>query len=106
MGKFYPPVPDLRDPVIQSMADGELFYVIHFGIRFTGMPAWGKGAPEDDQDSWKLVLFIRHLPNITPEEIADMKKENPMTRAEREEQEMLEQFLSGEDVERAAPHHH
>lgn len=106
MGKFYPPVPDLRDPVIQSMADGELFYVIHFGIRFTGMPAWGKGAPEDDQDSWKLVLFIRHLPNITPEEIADMKKENPMTRAEREEQEMFEQFLSGEDVEPAAPHHH
>ena len=105
MGQLYPPVPDLRDPVIQSMADGELFYVIHFGIRFTGMPAWGKGAPEEDQESWKLVQFIRHLPNITPEEIAEMKKDNPMTRSEREEQEMLEQFLSGEDVELAAPHH-
>src|SRR5690606_3573851 len=28
---FYPPVPDLRDPAIQTMGDGALFYVIHFG---------------------------------------------------------------------------
>ncbi len=103
---FYPPVPDLRDPVIQEMQDGELFYVIHFGIRFTGMPAWGKGAPEEDQESWNLVHFIRHLPNITPEEIAEMKKDNPMTRAEREQQDMLDQFLSGEDVDPATAHHH
>ena len=104
--KFYPPASDLRDPAIQSMQDGELFYVIHSGIRFTGMPAWGKGPPEEDQESWKLVLFIRHLPNITPDEITEMKRDNPMTRTEREKQEMLEQFLSGEDVELAAPHHH
>ena len=103
---FYPPVPDLRDPVIQEMQDGELFYVIHFGIRFTGMPAWGKGAPEEDQESWNLVHFIRHLPNITPEEIAEMKKDNPMTRAEREQQDMLDQFLSGEDVDPTTAHHH
>ena len=103
---FYPPVPDLRDSVIQSMQDGELFYVIHHGIRFTGMPAWGKGPPEEDQESWTLVHFIRHLPNITPEEITEMKKNNPLTRAEREQQEMLDRFLSGEDVESATPHHH
>lgn len=103
---FYPPVPDLREPAIQSMQDGELFYVIHSGIRFTGMPAWGKGPPEEDQESWKLVIFIRHLPNITPEEIAEMKKDNPLTRTEREQQDMLDQFLSGEDVEPAIPHHH
>jgi len=103
---FYPPVPDLRDAVIQSMQDGELFYVIHHGIRLTGMPAWGKGPPEEDEESWKLVWFIRHLPTITPEEIAEMKKDNPLTRAEREQQDMLDRFLSGEDVEPATPHHH
>ena len=105
---FYPPVPDLRDPVIQNMADGELFYVIHSGIRFTGMPAWGKNDPSEDTDSWKLVLFIRHLPDITPEEIAEMKTLNPMTKEERAEQEALDRFLSGEDM--APPptqeHHH
>ena len=103
---FYPPVPDLRDPVIQSMSDGELFYVIHFGVRFTGMPAWGSGEPEKDTESWKLVHFIRHLPNITPEEIAKMKTFNPKTKAERDEQEALDRFLAGEDFEPATEHHH
>ena len=102
---FYPPVPDLRDPAIQAMADGELFYIIHYGIRFTGMPAWGKGLPEEDLDSWKLVLLIRHFPNITPEEIAEMKQNNPLTREEREQQETLDQFLSGEDVVPQEHHH-
>lgn len=102
---FYPPVPDLRDPVIQTMADGELFYIIHYGIRFTGMPAWGKGPPEEDLESWKLVLFIRHLPNITPEEITEMKQINPLTNKEREQQETLDRFLSGEDVVPEEHHH-
>ena len=102
---FYPPVPDLREPAIQTMADGELFYIIHYGIRFTGMPAWGKGPPEEDIDSWKLVLFIRHLPNITPEEITEMKQYNPLTREEREQQEALDQFLSGENVSQPEHHH-
>ncbi|HNP59945.1 MAG TPA: cytochrome c [Nitrospirales bacterium] len=102
---FYPPVPDLRDTAIQAMADGELFYVIHYGIRFTGMPAWGKGPPEEDLDSWKLVHLIRHFPDITPEEIAEMKQYNPLTRAEREQQEALDQFLSGEDVVPQEHHH-
>ena len=103
---FYPPTPDLRDSVIQSMSDGELFYIIHFGVRFTGMPAWGKGDPEKDLDSWKLVHFIRHLPKITPQEIAEMKKFNPMTPQKREEQEALERFLAGEDVTLPAEHQH
>ncbi|MFZ1746318.1 MAG: cytochrome c [Nitrospirales bacterium] len=102
---FYPPVPDLRDPAIQAMADGELFYIIHYGIRFTGMPAWGKGLPEEDLDSWKLVLLIRHFPNITPEEITEMKQYNPLTREEREQQKALDQFLSGEDVFPQEHHH-
>ena len=102
---FYPPVPDLRDPAIQTMADGEIFYVIHHGIRFTGMPAWGKGISEEDLESWKLVLFIRHLPNITPEEISEMKQYNPLTRQEREQQEAIDQFLSGEDPPPQEHHH-
>jgi len=101
---FYPPVPDLRDRAIQTMADGELFYVIHYGIRFTGMPAWGKGLPKEDLESWKLVHLIRHFPTITPEEIAEMKQYNPLTREEREAQESLDRFLSGEDI--SPPEHH
>jgi len=104
--KFYPPVPDLRSDTIQSMSDGELFYVIHFGVRFTGMPAWGGDDPEKDTESWTLVHFVRHLPKITPEEIAQMKDMNPMTAQERAEQEAMDAFLAGEDFEPTAGSHH
>ena len=103
---FYPPVPDLRSEAIQSMSDGELFYVIHFGIRFTGMPAWGEGKPEKDTESWQLVHFVRHLPNITPEEITQMKDFNPMTIQERATQEAMEAFLAGKDFEPLSEHNH
>lgn len=103
---FYPPVPDLRSDIIQSMSDGELFYVIHFGVRFTGMPAWGDDDPEKDTESWTLVHFVRHLPKITPEEIAKMKTLNPMTTQARTEQEAMDAFLAGEDFEPKAGSHH
>lgn len=103
---FNPPVPDLRNDYVQSLSDGTLFYVIHFGIRFTGMAAWGEGDPKKDIESWKLVHFIRHLPHITPEEIQEMKSLNPMTVEERAEQEAMDRFLAGEDVPPPTEHHH
>jgi len=60
---LYPKAPDMRLPGTQNLTDGEIYYVIHNGIRLTGMPAWG--GPGKDEDSWKLVLFIRHLPQLT-----------------------------------------
>src|SRR5213594_2866483 len=57
---LYPKAPDMRLPATQSLTDGELFYIIHNGIRLTGMPAWGSADPRADEDSWKLVYFIRH----------------------------------------------
>jgi len=85
---FYPRVPDLRSPQTQNLSDGELFYIIRHGVRLTGMPAWG--GLHDDEDNWKLVHFIRHLPKITPAELDEMKKLNPMTPQERDEQNFLE----------------
>ena len=61
--KTYPPAPDMRLADTQQMTDGELFYIIQNGIRLTGMPAWGSGSKHDNQDSWKLVRFIRHCRN-------------------------------------------
>jgi mono/diheme cytochrome c family protein len=85
---FYPRVSDLRSPRTQNLSDGELFYIIRHGVRLSGMPAWG--GQHDDEDNWKLVLFIRHLPKITPAELEEMKKLNPMTSQERDEQNFLE----------------
>ena len=77
---LYPKAPDMRLPRTQKLTDGELYYTIHNGIRLTGMPAWG--ADEKDDDSWKLVLFIRHLPELTPTEEREMESLNPKGPAE------------------------
>ncbi len=104
----YPKAPDLRLTDTQSLSDGELFWVIHNGIRFTGMPAWGSDDPEQDIDSWKLVHFIRHLPQLTQEELDEMKTLNPKTPKERLEEEAFDQFLHGDDAAAgtAEGHHH
>lgn len=69
---LYPPAPDLRQSDTQQLSDGELYYIIRNGIRFTGMPGWGG----EDEENWKLVLFIRHLPKISPREMDLMKEVN------------------------------
>ena len=104
---LYPKAPDMREANTQSLSDGELFSIIHNGVRLTGMPAWGDNPPEEDQDSWKLVHFIRHLPKLSPEELEEMKKFNPQSLQEKEEEETEEKFLQGEDTPSpSSPHHH
>jgi len=95
---LYPKAPDMRLSSTQSLSDGELFYIIHNGVRFTGMPAWGQSASEEDEDSWKLVHFIRHLPQVGKGELEEMKKLNPISRHELEEENEMKKFLSGGEV--------
>jgi mono/diheme cytochrome c family protein len=57
-----PDVPDLRAEHIQKLTDGELFYIVKNGVRFTGMPAWDM---PDDQ-IWRLVALMRQLPKQFP----------------------------------------
>jgi mono/diheme cytochrome c family protein len=70
---LYPHPPILREARTQDLSDGELFSIIQNGIRFTGMPAFD----HEDTDIWRLVLFIRHLPQQTPAEVKAMEKMNP-----------------------------
>ena len=87
MGQYlYPRAPDMRLPATQNLSDGELYYIIRNGVPLTGMPAWGEPNLVQDDDSWQLVLFIRHLPKITAEEIKDMEHYNPVGEMEREDQ--------------------
>jgi mono/diheme cytochrome c family protein len=103
---LYPRAPDMTLPDTQSLSDGELFSIIENGIRLTGMPAWGDPGPEDDNESWELVHFIRHLPNVRPEELAQMESLNPKSRKELEEEEEVRRFLEGGAPEAPAPSGH
>ena len=91
----------MRKSETQSLTDGELYWIIHNGIRLSGMPAWGD--PGHDDDSWKLVVFIRHLPSLGPDEEAAMEALNPKTLAEFEEEERDRRFLAGEDEPAPSP---
>ena len=56
-----PPVADLKSGDIQAYTDGQLHWILVNGINPSGMPAW-KGILEDDE-MWKIVRYIRHLPD-------------------------------------------
>ena len=107
MGKhMYPPAPDMREPETQQMTDGELFFIIQNGIRMTGMPAWGSGSQHDEQDSWKLVRFIRRLPQLTPDQEREMQALNPKSPDELKEEQEEREFLNGDQSHEHAEHHH
>ena len=100
---MYPRAPDLRSEASQALSDGEMFSVIRNGIRFTGMPAFGEGPPEEDEETWRLVHFIRHLPSLTAEELVEMQDLNPRSRAALREGAETRRFLAGEATAQTAP---
>ncbi len=91
---LYPRPPDMRQKGTQEMSDGELYYTIQNGIMLSGMPAFGSPG-DNDQDSWKLVAFIRHLPSLSQSEEMEMGKMNPKSPDELEEEKEEENFLQG-----------
>lgn len=93
---LFPPPPDLREMATQRLTDGELFYVIENGIRFTGMPGFGTDTADGEEQSWKLVLFIRHLPKLTDGEREAMKDWIPRPPAEIRQEIEEERFLRGD----------
>ena len=54
---MYPRPSDLRSEDTKEMSDGELYFVIKQGIRWFGMPAFGKPG-HDDQHVWKIVAYF------------------------------------------------
>jgi mono/diheme cytochrome c family protein len=105
---MYPRPPDMSQKDTQEKSDGELYYAIKNGVRLSGMPAFGDPG-DDDVDSWKLVAFIRHLPQLTPAEETEMQRLNPKSPDEIQEEKEEEDFLKG-DAQSAMPattmHHH
>lgn len=93
--RLFPRAPDMTLPATQDLSDGEIFATIENGIRLTGMPGWGDGTAQSAFGSWSLVHFIRHLPKLTPAEIADMEALNPKSSEEWEQIQAERAFLEG-----------
>src|SRR5262245_31801458 len=106
---LYPKPPDMTAADTQQLTDGELYFIIENGIRFTGMPAFGEEPGNlENEESWDVVHFIRHLPSITDDEIAAMKKMNPKSPMELAKEAEIRRFLEGDDsaLPGNSPEHH
>lgn len=66
-----PPAPGLADDK-GEIPDGELFWVTKHGIRFTSMPSFA--ATHSDEQIWKIVAFLRHMPKLTAKEKAYLRE--------------------------------
>lgn len=95
---LYPKAPDMRDAGTQGLSDGELYFIIKNGVRLTGMPAWGEPG-DADADTWKLVHFVRHLHALTADQIEEMRRLNPRSPAEIDEERADAAFLNGADLD-------
>ncbi|MGD0075393.1 MAG: cytochrome c [Candidatus Binataceae bacterium] len=70
--EFYPPIPKLIEDT-QQMTDGQIYFIIAKGIRYSGMPSFeNHHKPEQ---IWRIVLWLRHLPNLTEQEKSEMAAE-------------------------------
>jgi mono/diheme cytochrome c family protein len=70
---LYPRAPDMRGEDVQSLSDGELFFIIENGIRFTGMPGWGHDEAGEADETWKLVRLIRRLPSLSRRDVEEIE---------------------------------
>ena len=99
MGRgLFPKPPDMRLAATQELTDGELFYVIEHGVRFTGMPGWSTGTESGENATWHLVHFIRRLPKLTDEDVERMQSMTPRSPDEIRQELEEERFLRGEEA--------
>lgn len=58
--RIAPPVPSLASRSVQSYTDGQLKWIIDYGIWPSGMP--GSKGMLSDNEIWSIVDYLRHLP--------------------------------------------
>ena len=60
---FYPPAPQLADRGVHDPVP-EIFVVLKYGIRYTGMAGWKDQMPDDDL--WRVALFLSRVKSLPP----------------------------------------
>ena len=70
VGHISPPIPSLASPEVQSFTDGQLKWILDYGIWPSGMPG-SKGTLSDDE-LWSIVTYLRHLPPAGSQGVPEM----------------------------------
>jgi mono/diheme cytochrome c family protein len=75
---LYPVAPALAGPeFVHDLSDTEAarrFWIVKHGLKMSAMPAWG--LTHDDDTLWSIVAFLQKLPELTPEQYAQMTKDS------------------------------
>lgn len=78
---FNPRIPKLTGGA-QKWSDGELYFIIANGISMTGMPGFGKN--HDPKEIWGMILWVRHLAQLSQPEKAALQSRTRMTTEQHE----------------------
>jgi mono/diheme cytochrome c family protein len=63
---LYPLPPYLPSGEVQKARTApQLFWIVKYGIKMSGMPAFG--IQHEDRDLWDIVAFVQKVPDLTPE---------------------------------------
>jgi len=65
---LYPEPPELAKTA-SLYSPAELFWIVKYGIKMTGMPAWGDHS---DDELWATVAFVEKLPGMSEQDYAGL----------------------------------
>ncbi|MGA7339949.1 MAG: c-type cytochrome [Terracidiphilus sp.] len=68
--RISPPIPSLASADVQRYTDGQLKWILDYGIWPSGMPG-SKGTLSDDE-LWSIVVYLRHLPPAGSQGVPEM----------------------------------
>ena len=71
---FNPDPPELTESA-GDWKPNELFWITKFGVRMSGMPAWG--VSHSDKEIWEIVAFTQKLPSMKPAEYQALNRKMP-----------------------------
>ena len=64
---LYPPPPSLTAGHIQEeLSDAEIYWIIKYGLKMTGMPAFG--LTHEEEELWGLVAMVKDMPLMSAEQ--------------------------------------
>jgi len=69
------PVPANLAYTAREWPAGDLFWVVKYGLKMTGMPAWEFRMSDDEL--WATVAFLKRLPHLSPREYEALQATEP-----------------------------
>lgn len=64
---LYPAAPKLASREIhEDLDNAEIFWVVKYGLKMTGMPAFG--PTHDEAELWGIVAMVKQVPKLSPDQ--------------------------------------